>query len=51
LVDFVLRDPPGSASSASWTTGKSYTTVDSWNAANFYSGFAYEQTIKNWNRS
>jgi hypothetical protein len=45
LVDFVLRDPPGSASSASWTTGKSYTTVDSWSSANSYS-VAYEQTIK-----
>lgn len=30
LVDFVLRDPPGSASSATWTSGRSQTNVESW---------------------
>ncbi len=30
LVDLVLRDPPGSASSATWSKGVSYSSVESW---------------------
>lgn len=36
LVDFVLRDPPGSASSATWTTSKSFTSVESWGFTDSY---------------
>ncbi|MDP3930162.1 MAG: LamG-like jellyroll fold domain-containing protein, partial [Bacteroidota bacterium] len=45
LVDFVLRDPPGSASSATWSAGKSYTTVDSWNSTNSFTG-GFERKLR-----
>ncbi|MDP3928892.1 MAG: LamG-like jellyroll fold domain-containing protein, partial [Bacteroidota bacterium] len=36
LVEFILRDPPGSASSATWSQGKSFTSVSSWNLSEAY---------------
>jgi hypothetical protein len=44
LVDFVLRDPPGSASSATWTSGKAYTKTESWNLANDF-GQSVQNTV------
>ncbi|OYU97296.1 MAG: hypothetical protein CFE21_03105 [Bacteroidetes bacterium B1(2017)] len=35
-VDLILRDPPGSASSTTWSKGVSFTTAESWNVANAY---------------
>jgi hypothetical protein len=37
LVDFVLRDPPGSASSATWSKGTSYSKAESWSYSNSFS--------------
>lgn len=37
LVDFVLRDPPGSASSTTWSKETSYTTVKSYNFTKSFS--------------
>ncbi|MDP1728523.1 MAG: LamG-like jellyroll fold domain-containing protein [Bacteroidota bacterium] len=37
LVDFVLRDPPGSASSTTWSKGTTYTKAESYNFSNSFS--------------
>ncbi len=44
LVDFILRDPPGSASSATWSKGKAFSTTESWNLSNVY-GFGKTGTL------
>lgn len=36
VVDLILRDPPGSASSVTWNKGVSYSTAESWNVGNSY---------------
>ncbi|MFY8108175.1 MAG: LamG-like jellyroll fold domain-containing protein [Bacteroidia bacterium] len=36
LVDFVLRDPPGSASSATWSKGTSYSKAESYSFSNSF---------------
>jgi len=36
LVDFVLRDPPGSASSATWSKGTAYTKAESYSFSNSF---------------
>ncbi len=38
LVDFVLHDPPGSASSSSWLKGTAYSKTESWSVANATGG-------------
>lgn len=45
MVDLVLRDPPGSASSTTWSKGLTYTTSDAWNIGNAY-GANLEGEIK-----
>ena len=38
LVDFVLHDPPGSASSSSWVKGTAYSKTESWSVADATGG-------------
>jgi len=50
LVDFVLRDPPGSASSTTWSKGTTYTSANSYNFSNsftnsFSSTFSFGQKL------
>ena len=48
-VDLVLRDPPGSASSATWTKGVTYSKAENWNISNSFgnrTNITYKNGVK-----
>ena len=48
-VDLVLRDPPGSASSATWSKGVTYSKAENWNISNSFgnrTNITYKNGVK-----